>query len=293
MSKNNYFKYVESGEHYYFLRYLLSFATKQYKDEDPMLSKCANELIRYILGMNQTENIIFTDFYEDTVIVNHNKYIKIRDNVLVPHMEESEKKDYYFVCFDPSAGFSTYTCEGLHVMYLSIKKLKEICSKYPSKNLIFLQFVQYLDEQERRIRITLQTPIEQWNETEYRHFTLHLVEDSIVDMNRMIRGQGVCYGSWENLQYTHSLYWYYISDDELKSMGIRNHIKQIYLYTHLNTIDICFKPFNEDNNQYTKKLQAFVNDMCPLPIAFDLNNYKEKIQYAENIMNRLIAEFEL
>lgn len=291
MLKNNYFNYVGSGEHYYFLLYLLSFATEQYKDEDPMLSECAKELIRYILGMNKTEKIIVTDIYEETVIVNHNKYIKIRED-LVPHIEESEKKDYYFVCFNPSDGCSTSTNEELHEMHLSIKKVKEICSKYQSKNLIFLQFVQYLDEQEREIQITLQTPIEQWNETDYRYFTLHLIEDSIVDMSRMIRAWEVCYGLWEDLQYTHSLYWYYISDDELKSMGIRNHIKQIYLYTHLNTINICFEPF-KDNNQYVKKLQTFLNDICPMPITFDINNYKEKIQYAESIMDRLVAKFRL
>lgn len=78
MAKNNYFNYVDFHNQNYFLIYLLSFAMDEYKDDDPLLSECAKELIRYILGMDKTENVIVTEYDgEDTFIVNHNKCILI------------------------------------------------------------------------------------------------------------------------------------------------------------------------------------------------------------------------
>lgn len=293
MPENNFFYYTD--RHYEFLYYLLSFAKEQYQSEDPMLADCAKELIRYILKSDETEPVVVTKLItedEHAVIVNNNKYITFKDIVRTPNTKESENKDCYLVCFGPDARFATY--DGF---YLSMKKLKEICGKYPSENLIFLQFIQYLDEIEHGIRITLQTPLERWDETDYKHFCLHLVEDSIVKINskinRWIEVGGERYGSWENPQFTHIIQWYYLSDDELKSMGVRKHIKWIYLYTHLNTINIWFMPFSTKDKRYVKKLQTFVNNICSMPITYDLSNYKEKIQFAESVMDRLATEFRL
>lgn len=292
MPKNNFFYYTD--RHYEFLYYLLSFAKEQYQSEDPMLADCAKELIRYILKLDDNEPVAVTKLItedEHAVIVNHNKYITIKDIVRNPNTEESENKDCYLVCFGPSAHFTIFN--DLGVMYLSLKKLKEICCKYPSKNLIFLQFIQYLDDIERKIKITLQKPLERWDETDFKHFCLHLVDDSIVNINRGIEVNRAVYGSWENPQFTHIIIWYYLSDNELKSMGVRKHIKWIYLHTHLNTIDICFVPFHKKDERYVKKLQSFVNNICSMPITYDLGNYKEKIQFAESVMDQLAAEFRL
>lgn len=291
MPKNNYFNYTD--HHYDFLYYLLSFAMEQYQDEEPLLSGCAKELIRYILGMDETESVVVTDFDIFAVTVNHNKFIQFNSSFMFyPSPEQKENfKDWYFVCYDPSAFFDIGKYEELHIMYLPMKKLKEICGKYQSKNQIFLQHIQYLEEQLSLIEVTMQTPINQWKEDDYKRFVLHLAEDSVIDLTGRIDGVRVL---WEgNPRYTRGLHWYFISDDDLEKMGVRNHIDAIYLHTRVNTINICFEPSSEDDDLYVKKLKSFVKNICPMPIFFDLSDYKEKIQYAESTMDQLVAEFKL
>lgn len=65
MQKNNYSNYAY--EHKNFLHYLLSFAMEQYQDEDPILSHCAKELLRYVLDMDETETVAVTKFETDAV----------------------------------------------------------------------------------------------------------------------------------------------------------------------------------------------------------------------------------
>lgn len=307
MEKNNFFNHIDSGRCYAFLNYLMSFAMEQHEDEDPLLSECAKELIRYILNMNQDENIIVTTPDEDIeayvddedieayvdedfavlFLVNHNRYIRI-----TPYSYGCDiNKEYYNVIFNPAAGFGISKTINTNTIYLSIKKLIEIFSKYQSKNQLFIQFLQFLDEQEQMIQETLQKPIKQWNYTEYRYFTLHLVEDSIVDVNKSLSGLCTSYDSYKDIKFWRSLKWYYISNDELNRMGCKN--IQIYLYTNLNTINIYIIPYDKKAERYVEKIEDFISNNFSVPITFDLNNYKEKFKYAESIMDRLKNEFRI
>lgn len=56
---------------------MLSFAMEQYKDEDPLLSDCAKELIRYITGIDENESVVVTGLDGDTFTVNHNIFVDI------------------------------------------------------------------------------------------------------------------------------------------------------------------------------------------------------------------------
>lgn len=289
MPNNNYFNYTD--QHYEFLYYLLSFAMEQYQNEYPLLSACAKELIRYILDMNDTENVVVTELDGDTLTVNDDKHILIGGTELYePDLNPEDLKNLYCVHYDPSTSFTMVQDERAHALYLPMKKVREICGKYPSKNPIFLQHIQFLDEQLNRIKSTLQKPLKQWDENDYRNFSSHLVEDSVIDMTRSVVGERIYMGY--NPKYTHSLYWYYIPDDKLESMGVRDHVRAIYLYTRLNTINICYVS-NEDDDLYEQKLRSFVRGIQRMPLFFDLNDYKEKIQYAQSIMDRLVEEFRL
>lgn len=291
MSKNNYFYYTD--EHKDFLFYLLSFAMEQYKDEDSLLSECAKELIRYILGVGQKRKVVVTEVDEDIVTVNYDTFIEINTSISFQSWPKPEQEtgDWYFVCYDPFALFEAEKRQGLNVVYLPMKKLKEIFEKYQGKNQILQQYIQFLDEQIKAIDTTLQTPIKQWDENDYRRFVLHLVEDSIIDSTRGFDGVWVYLEG--NSQFTRSLHWYNISDDELQSMGVRDRLISITLYIRFNSINICFASSNDDDDPCIKKLDAFVHNICPMPIFFDLSNYKEKIQYAQSIMDRLVEEFRL
>lgn len=239
------------------------------------------------------EPVVVTNYDTFAVTVNRNKFIQFNGCFMFyPKPEQKDNfEDWYFVCYDPSTLFTMEKYEGLHIMYLSMKKLKEICGKYQSKNQIFLQHVQYLEEQTSMVEATLQTPMKQWQEDDYRRFVLHLVEESIIDLTRRIDGVRVF---WErNPLYTRGLHWYFISDDKLEKMGVRNHIDAIYLHARTNMIHICFEPSEENDDLYVQKLRNFVKNICPMPIFFDLSDYKEKIQYAESIVDRLAAEFRL
>lgn len=291
MQKNNYFRYTENQ--YDFLYYLLSFAMEQYQDEDPLLSDCAKDLIRYILDMDETENVVVTGFDTFAVTVNYDRFIQF-NGCFMFHPRPEQKDDYknwYFVCYEPSALFAMEKYEGLHIIYLPMKKLKEICEKYQSQNSIYLQHIQYLEEQTSMIETTLQTPMKQWREDDYRRFVLHLLEDSIISLTGRIDGIRVF---WEGIpQSAHGLLWYYIPDDCLKSMGVQDHINAIYLEMRFCTIKICFEPSGENDDLYVQKLRSFVKNICPMPIFFDLSDYKEKIQFAESVMDRLATEFRL
>lgn len=286
MSKNNYFYYTE--QHYEFLNYLMSFAMDEYKDEDPMLSDCAKELIRYILKLGKTESVAVTKLDQTVITVNYDKFIKFSDCFSCePRLNpQNDFKNWYFVSYDPFSFFDTRDNGERYITYLSMKKLKEICSKYKSSNQIFLQHVQYINEKKNMIDTTLFTPMKQWEEDDYQRFILHLLEESIIDMSRRI--------VWEiNPMYTCGLYWYFISKENLEKMGVRNHIDDICLHNRANTINICFTPSSENDDFYANKLRSFVNNINPLPLFFDLSDYKEKMKYAESIMDRLVAEFRL
>lgn len=292
MPKNNYFYYTYKHED--FLYYLLSFAMEQYQDEDPFLSDCAKELIRYILGMNETESVVVTKIDKGTVtfaIVNHDKFILIAGGDPFDLDLEENVKDWYFVHYDPFANFVMRQSEELHGMYLSMNKLREICGKYPSRNMMFQQYIHFLDEQAVRIKATLQKPIKQWDEDDdYRRFSLHLVEDSVIDMTRDVACVPARYPI-----HSHMLFWYYVTDDKLESMGVRGLVRSIYLYTRLNTINIRYVSEDNDNpyDPYVQKLKNFVREIHTMPIFFDLNNYKEAIQLAQSIMDHLTEEFRL
>ncbi len=297
MPKNNYFCYT--NEYKDFLYYLLSFATEQYRDEDPLLSGCAKELIRYILGMDEAENVVVTKFDSDAVpgydivavTVNHNKIILIGADLSEAQANLEENiRDWYFLHYAPYGYFTMVQSEGLHVMFLSMKKLRKICAKYPSKNQIFLQYIQFLNEQAKKIEETLQTPIKQWDENDYRNFSAHLVEDSVIDMDRSVVSERVYLGY--KPKYSHGLLWYYIPDDKLESMGVREHVRAIHLQTRLNTINIRYVS-DTDDDPYVQKLRSFVEEIHQMPIFFDLNNYKEAIHYAQSIIDRLSEEFRL
>lgn len=300
MPKNNYFNYTD--EHKGFIYYLLSFAMEQHQEEDPLLSDCAKELIRYILGMDAAETVAVTGFDMDAVpgfeqdmtgvVINQDKFILIGGSALSfaqLNLEENIK-NWHFVHYDP---FATEQSEGVHRMYLSMKKLKEICRKYPSKNPVFQHYMQFLDEQAERIDRTLHTPIKQWKEADYRHFCSHLLEDAVIDMTRSFGGRQIYLAHYDPVpQYSHSLYWYDISDDKLERMGVREHVRAIYLHTRLNTINIRYVS-GEDGDPYVQKLRSFVRGIHPMPIFFDLSNYKEAIRLAQSIIDRLTEEFRL
>lgn len=292
MFVNNYFNYTNHRSHDDFIFYLLSFAMEQYKEEDPMLSNCAQELIRYILKMDQTEKVVVTELVPgtvtNTVIVNNDKCINI--NTLLDETKIPGKKTC-LVCYDPSAQVYLKPSETYETMYLSMKKLKEICGEYQSRNQIFLQYIQYLNEHEHMMETTLHTPIEQWKNDDYRRFILHLLDDSIIDMTGTICGGYFSIGLPDNpMPY---ISWRYLSADDRGNNGMWTYVNAIYLHTHFNTIDICINPSLAASYEHAKKMKNYVNNICPMPIAFDLSNYKEKIQYAESIFDQLVAEFEL
>ena len=72
---------------------------------------------------------------------------------------KEDVRDWYFVHYNPFGYFTMVQSEGLHVIYLSMKKLREICGKYPSKDRIFLQYMQFLDEQTSKIKTTMRKPM--------------------------------------------------------------------------------------------------------------------------------------
>lgn len=260
-----------------------------------MLSGCAKELIRYILGMEENSAVV-AELDDWTFIVNCNKYIGINSENYGTHIIGMlESGEYYYVCYEPSGVFDLKKSKEFHAIYLSMKKLREICVKYQSDNPIYLQYMQYLDEQERWIQTTLQKPMDQWKDDDYQALTLHLLEDSVVDASGEIKGCTGCHiNSWERQNITFGLAWYYISEDELRSMGVSEQIRTIYLNSAFKKIDFGFAKTNDANaDQYIQKLRDFINNICPMPITFDMSNYKEKFQLAQSIMDRLAAEFKL
>jgi len=303
MPKNNFFNYT--NEHTDFLYYLLSFAMEQYQNEDPVLSDCAKALTRYIMGMDETESIASVRFdtnavpgyehYMTAVVINCDQFILIGGYALCLAQENLEEniENWYFVHYDPFANVARQQLENGNVMYLSMKKLREICGKYPSKDPIFLHYMQFLDEQAGRIEATLQKPINQWDVDDHRRFCSHLMEDSVIDMTRSVASEDVYFQNYyPDPKFSHCLHWYYIPDGQLERMGVRDHVRAIHLYTRLNSIHIRYVS-NEDDNPYVQMLRNFVRGIHQMPIFFDLDNYKEAIQLAQGVLDRLAEEFRI
>ena len=241
MIKNSYFHYVNLGEHYCFLCYLLSFAIDELRNDDPLLSDCAKELIRYILGMDETEDVIITEFDGGTITVNHNKSIQF-DNIYehvfssFPKYNSTNKK-VCLVYYGNCDTIYTNKKEVSHTIDLPMKKLKKILNKYPSKNAILQHYLQYIDDQERMIQITLQMPKEQWDQYDKLNFITHLNEDAIIDMSK---------GRFFDLREM-TLSWYFFSSNELKSMGIHNYISEICLNIDFTEIGVTCHTCTRDD----------------------------------------------
>ena len=258
---------------YCFLSDLLSYAIEP-KREDLLLSGCVRELIRHIWGMDDAGNV-----------VNHGNLYSGYEYALLVAIKCYDRRNYFV--YDLYANFFI-TKDGEQPTCLSRKKLKEICEKCPSKNQSYLQYVERLETETLRLETILQTPIERWDAKDYSRFNAHLIEDAIVDIARGIKPKDFYFanGSLPGFE------WYHISNDELRNMGIRKYVNDIFLYTRLNTINICFKLKSYSKpNKYVQALLNYADYIGLMPITFGLSDYKEKFQYAQSIMDRLIAEF--
>lgn len=260
-----------------FIWYLLSFATAHCK-EDASLTACAKELIRYILGVDDSENIVVTTIGDYSITVNNSKEICFSNHSGDPFIKSKENE--YCVRYNPNGTFTM----GKQQLYLTRKKLLEIFNKHPSENLIYNQYIQHLCDLDAAMKE--QAKLGE-NGDCVKQLVEQLMEDSIIDVSRGVRCTQ--YYDNDNVRLVGSFYWYFITSESLTRKRSKKEPK-ICLCAENNMIRVCF---DETEKRQTEKMESFINSICPTPITFDSNNYKEKFKYAQSIMDRLEAEFRI
>lgn len=130
---------------------------EEYQTTDPVLSDCAKELIRYIIGTDQTETVTVTDILkkQNMVVINENKYIFIQDDKLYQNWNLSklknlrkesllkkgiDEKNIYCVCYSPLGK----PCYESDVLYINRRQFLQICNSYQSSNQIYNSYLEYL-----------------------------------------------------------------------------------------------------------------------------------------------------
>lgn len=316
MLKNNLFFWIEPQLSYRFIFYLLSFALKEYQTNDLSLTDCAKELVRYIMGIDATEDITVTDIFEkeNIVMINETKYIFIqngktslswnlsklkgeRNNNIME--KEIAEENIYCVYYDPLEQPNPLP----DILHITRKQLLQICEAHQSTNHIYNSYLEYLKYIDSEINAFITRPIEEWKYSDYTYigFFHHLVENEIIDSSK---GYDWCRPSGQPTEEPAWWFkWYYITPETLIKMGIdQTEVSHICLWIKNDTVRITCVLYGVNRTETQKtivqKIRHFIISNFPdmddsLKLSYNINNYREKFKYMEHIMSKLETDFRI
>lgn len=317
MKKNNLFTFATSElSQDAFICWLMNFAHKDHLNEDVALTKCAKELLRKIVNIE--DDLFVTNVKKqykniDVFLQVNKKYNIIIEDKTFTHQHGDQIDRYRKSLIDE--GLSDIICvyykiveqayEENAAINITRKDLLEIFSKYKDEtdNSIFLDYYDHLLAIDEDVMGYQNAPIKKWRD-EYRHaykgFFDHLIKDKIVKLNK---DYGWGYVSNQSKGFW-GFWWFYLSDEELKACNLEQYlIDALYLQiedsiiavkirgAHEKTQEIRWSLYNYFKNKIPdikKKTFRKGNCMTVGYIEYNEKDYHDKINLMEKAMESMI-----
>lgn len=309
--RNNLFFYATSElSQDAFICYLLSFAMKEYKNNDVELSKCANELLMN-MGIPDEEIVeveLKKQYKNIDILVEVNKKYNIiiedktftsqRDGQINRYKEILEEEGriniicVYYKIIEQSKPED-------NVINITRKNLLNIFRKYKTNDKIFNDYVKYLEWIDNDVSSYKKLDIDKWTSNAYKGFFTHLIEDNIIDKSRDY-GWGYVSNSSGGFM---GLWWHWINSTSSSNALKSNCFDEIYLQIENNIIAIKLSSKDTGNQKETMefrwKLYEYFKSQIPELkkkkfrsgkymtvgfIEYDKSDYKEKIAFLENML---------
>jgi hypothetical protein len=184
-----------------FICYLINFAHKNYRGDDPLLTKCAEDFLREIIGPKYRKahllvtclkrqylnmDILVEVNNELQIIIEDKTYTHQSKNQIINYKakleKESDKKiiTAYYKMIDQSHEEDV----DKHIVRKDMLKLLE---KYiVTENTIFQNYYQYIKQIDEEVSAFKLLPIEKWENFQYRGFFQHLTNplNPILDVSK-------------------------------------------------------------------------------------------------------------
>lgn len=314
LSTNNLFRYATSElSQDAFISWLLSHALKENKNINPLLTECALEFLHKIKGLEkvtcinnllrQVDNIdvlVQGDGFE--IIIEDKTYTNTHNNQISNYLEArvnkvSDKTEVFCVLYKiieqphPEKGVDFEFTRNI---------LLDIFRKYrvKSDNVIFNDYVDFLEDIEARTQSYKKLPIHKWNDDAYRGFFVYLAKN--------LNLSPFWWGYVANPSGGFQCYsWNFITSDELDKIGITDeYLDEIYLQIENDIIAVKMTPgkdrdkvndirhklycyFKDNISDFEKKSFRYGKYMTIGFVKYNEMNYKEKIDDIQKAANNL------
>lgn len=314
LSSNNLFRYATSElSQDAFISWLLSHALKENINKNPLLTECALEFLHkikrlekvtYITNILQQEDnidvLVQGDGFE--IIIEDKTYTNTHDNQIQNYLETrvnkvSDNTDVFCVLYKiieqphPEKGVDFEFTRNI---------LLDMFRKYrvKSDNLIFNDYVDFLEDIEAKTQSYINLPIQKWNDYAYRGFFVHLASK--------LNLSPYWWGYVANPSGGFQCYsWNFITSDELDKIGITDeYLDELYLQIENDIIAVKMTPGKDRDkaNDIRYKLYCYFKDniigfnkknfrygkyMTVGFIKYNETNYKNKIDVIQKVANNL------
>lgn len=314
--RNNLFFYATSElSQDAFICYILSFAMKEYKNNDRELSKCANELLMN-MGIPNEEIVeveIKKQYKNIDILVEVNK----KYNIIIEDKTFTSQRDGQINRYKgilEKEGKSNIICVYYkiieqakpedNVINITRKNLLNIFMKYRTNDKIFNDYVEYLEWIDNDVNSYKRLDINKWSSHAYKGFFNHLIEDNIIDKSRDY-GWGYVPNSSGGFM---GLWWHWFKNNNRSTSNAlkSNYFDELYLQIENNIIAIKLSSNDKGNQKKTiefrwKLYEYFKSQIPELKkkrfrsgkymtvgfIEYDKSDYKEKIALLEKMIKNI------
>ena len=324
--KNNLFSFATSElSQDAFICWLLSFALERHKDEEPELTKCANNLVELFIGRTAEIREIKRQYKKIDVLVciDNDEYIIIEDKTF-----SSQHGDQINRYADRLVKDDNIPREKIYSVYYKIieqahrevdaknvtrTQLLELFKEYVDKvdNQIFIDYYNHLCTIDKGVSAYLDMNVDisdWWKHCRYAYigFFTHLIEDKIIDISEPAdywwgHVNNPTGGFW-------CLCWYFLRG-ELEVSGLHEAgVSELYLQFENNKIAV--KMACRDNVvdstkirqsifEYTKQLLNVDKEivkkkpfrrgksMTVCYVEYDMKDYREKLKSMQSVMDSI------
>ena len=320
LSTNNLFGYATSElSQDAFISWLLSHALKENLEINPLMTECALEFLHKITMLKNVTHINAISRQTDKidVLVQGDGFELIIEDKTFTHTHHNQIANYHdiraskvpngteIICVLYKIVEQCYKENGVDFEYTR-EVLLGIMRKYrqQSNNVIFNDYVDYLEYIEEQTQSYNRLPIEQWNSDAYRGFFVHLEQDLGVTPS--------WWGYVSNPSGGFQCFTFdFITREQLNSIGItEDYLESLYLQIEDHIIAVkmsagkdrekgrdirqrLFDYFKTEIQDFEKKTFRYGRWMTIGYINYNEKNYKEKINEIQKASNGLKEKFKM
>lgn len=295
--------------------YLLNFAHVDHRNEDPLLTKCAEEFLRTLLDIcDENEELIVTNLKKQheniDVLVEVNKDISIIiEDKIHSHQSLNQIENYKEKIKQKSSNkiVTVYykMIDQPHPekvdKHIERRDMIKLFDKYrQTNNTIIQEYYQHLKKIENEVNEYNNLAIDKWKSPQYRGFFQHITDSKSPVIN-LEKGYSWGYVPNKNEGFM-GLWWYFLEGTDLEKSGLAD--KGVFsIYPQIENEEIVIKiRSTEPTNDIKWSLYHYLNELEALhdfkkkrfrtgevmsigSITYNESNYEEKIGTIENALD--------